>query len=156
MILVAGLAVAGLAGIAAAFYFSMRPGRSRVRTAAGPGPAADSRVSASRSRISPSSSDRADRSADPARSARSDRPVWSDRSDPAAASAGSARAVSGRATTDRTGASVVIYFTGPQPVLEESDPAVQGRRPRHGDRPDDAPGDPTPGRRAAARHLVEA
>ncbi len=27
MILVAGLAVAGLAGIAAAFYFSMRPGR---------------------------------------------------------------------------------------------------------------------------------
>src|SRR5271168_1599836 len=128
MILVAGLAVAGLAGIAAAFYFSMRPGRSRVRTAAGPGPVADSRVSASRSRISPSSSDRADRSADPARS---DRPVWPDRSDPAAASAGSARAVSGR-PTDRTGASVVIDFTGPQPVLEESEPPVQGRRARHG------------------------
>jgi hypothetical protein len=31
MILVAGLAIAGLAGIAAAFYFSMRPGGSRVR-----------------------------------------------------------------------------------------------------------------------------
>ena len=45
MILVAGLAVAGLAGIAAAFYFSMRPGGSRDR-AAGPGRAADSRVPA--------------------------------------------------------------------------------------------------------------
>src|SRR5580704_2669545 len=136
MILVAGLAVAGLAGIAAAFYFSMRPGRSRVRTAAGPGPAADSRVPASRSRISRSSSDRPDRSAGPARSARSDRPVWPDGSDTAATSAGSARAaraVSGRAT-DRTGASVVIDFTGPQPVLEESEPPVQGRRARHGDR----------------------
>ena len=33
MILVAGLAVAGLAGIAAAFYLSMRPGGSRDRTA---------------------------------------------------------------------------------------------------------------------------
>src|SRR5579863_9126412 len=39
MILVAGLAIAGLAGIAAAFYFSVRPGNghsSRGRTA-GPG-----------------------------------------------------------------------------------------------------------------------
>jgi hypothetical protein len=63
--------------------------------------------------------------------------------------------VSGRGT-DRTGASVVIDFTGPQPVLEESEPPVQGRRARHGDRSDDAPGEPTPGRRAAARHLVEA
>ena len=159
MILVAGLAVAGLAGIAAAFYFSMRPGRSRVRTAAAPGPAAGSRVSASRSRISPSSSDRPDRSAGPARSARSDRSVWPDRSDVAPASAGSARSESGRAT-DRTGASVVIDFTGPQPVLEESEPPVpvpvSGRRARHGDRPDDAPGEPTLSRRAAARHLAEA
>jgi hypothetical protein len=37
MILVAGLAIAGLAGIAAAFYFSMHPGTSQVQTAAGPG-----------------------------------------------------------------------------------------------------------------------
>ena len=36
MILVAGLAIAGLAGIVAAFYFSLRPGSSRVRTTAGP------------------------------------------------------------------------------------------------------------------------
>ena len=66
--------------------------------------------------------------------------------------------MSGQAT-DRTGASVVIDFTGPQPVLDESEPPAQGRRARHGghgDRPDDAPGEPTPRRRAAARHLVEA
>jgi hypothetical protein len=43
MILVAGLAIAGLAGIAAAFYFSMRPGGSRVR------PTVASRAGASRS-----------------------------------------------------------------------------------------------------------
>ena len=35
MILVAGLAIAGLAGIAAAFYFSMRPDGSRARTVPG-------------------------------------------------------------------------------------------------------------------------
>jgi hypothetical protein len=51
---------------------------------------------------------------------------------------------------------MVIDFTGPQPVLDEPEPAVPGRRARHGDRLDDAPGEPTPGRRAAARHLAEA
>src|SRR5580692_2093388 len=107
MILVAGLAVAGLAGIAAAFYFSMRPGGTRVR-AAGPGRAADSRVPASRSRTTPPSSGRSDRSASPERRAR-----------------------------ERTGASTVIDFTGPQPVLDDSEPVVTGRRARHGDRLDD-------------------
>ena len=163
MILVAGLAVAGLAGIAAAFYFSMRPGGSRVR-AAGPGRAADSRVPASRSRTSPSYSGRSDRSASPERSARADRPARSDRPARAAASAGpvgSAGSGSGRAA-ERTGASTVIDFTGPQPVLDDSEPAVTGRRARHGDRLDDTPDTsvtpvmPVPGRRAAARHLAEA
>jgi len=60
MILVAGLAIAGLAGIVAAFYFSVRPGGSRVQTAAGPGRAGagrggGSRPSSSRAAGSPSS-----------------------------------------------------------------------------------------------------
>ena len=138
MILVAGLAVAGLAGIAAAFYFSMRPGGSRVR-AAEPGRAADGRVPASRSRTSPPSSGRSDRSASPERSARADRPARSDRPARAVASAGpagSAGSGGGRAA-ERTGASTVIDFTGPQPVLDDSEPAVTGRRARHGDRLDD-------------------
>jgi hypothetical protein len=57
----------------------------------------------------------------------------------------------------------VIDFTGPQPVLDDSEPPVTGRRARHGDRLDDdtpvtpvAPVAPMPGRRAAARHLAEA
>src|SRR5580693_8195662 len=163
MILVAGLAVAGLAGIAAAFYFSMRPGGSRVR-AAGPDPAADRRVPASRSRTSPPSSGRSDRSATPERSARADRPARSDRPARTGASAGpvgSAGSGSGRGA-ERTGASTVIDFTGPQPVLHDSEPAVTGRRARHGDRLDDTPDTsvtsvtPVPGRRAAARHLAEA
>jgi hypothetical protein len=127
MILVAGLAVAGLAGIAAAFYFSMRPGRSRVR-AAGPGRAADSRVPAGRSKTSPL---------------------------PSGQSAGSR---GGRAT-EHTGASTVIDFTGPQPVLDDAEPPVTGRRARHGDRLDDMPGTPVapvPRRRAAARNLADA
>ena len=169
MILVAGLAVAGLAGIAAAFYFSMRPGGSRVR-AAGPDPAADRRVPASRSRTSPPSSGRSDRSASPdrsatpERSARADRPARSDRPARAGASAGpvgSTGSEGGRGA-ERTGASTVIDFTGPQPVLHDSEPAVTGRRARHGDRLDDTPDTsvtsvtPVPGRRAAARHLAEA
>jgi hypothetical protein len=53
----------------------------------------------------------------------------------------------------------VIDFTGPQPVLHDSEPAVTGRRARHGDRLDDTPDTsvmPVPGRRAEARHLAEA
>jgi hypothetical protein len=141
MILVAGLAVAGLAGIAAAFYFSMRPGDSRVR-ASGPDRAADSRPPASRSRTSQAPSGRSDRSGSPARSARSAR------------SAGGARSGNGR-TADRTGSSTVIDLTGPQRVLEDSEPLVPGRRARHGDRRDDAPDEPRPARRAAARRSRE-
>src|ERR1700722_9563679 len=156
MILVAGLAVAGLAGIAAAFYFSMRPGGSRVR-AAGPDRAGES---LSTSRTSLSSSGRPDWSASPGRSARAERPTRSDRPARAAASA-SAGAGSGRGA-DRTGASTVIDFTGPQPVLDDSEPVVTGRRARRGDRADDTQVTPvtpaTPGsdRRVAARHLAEA
>ncbi|HWN60040.1 MAG TPA: hypothetical protein VNO25_05170, partial [Streptosporangiaceae bacterium] len=56
----------------------------------------------------------------------------------------------------------MIDFTGPQPVLDDSEPPVTGRRARHGDRLDDTPDTsvtsvmPVPGRRAAARHLAEA
>ncbi|HJY68063.1 MAG TPA: hypothetical protein VJ254_15155, partial [Streptosporangiaceae bacterium] len=56
----------------------------------------------------------------------------------------------------------MIDFTGPQPVLDDSEPGVTGRRARHGDRLDDTPDTPdtsvmpVPGRRAAARHLAEA
>jgi len=64
MILVAGLAIAGLAGIAAAFYFSVRPGNSRVQTAAGPG-----RTGTGRDRSSRPSSSGAARSRGSARSA---------------------------------------------------------------------------------------
>ena len=59
MILVAGLAIAGLAGIAAAFYFSMRPRTSRVRAA------------------SPARSPRADRPTRPDWPARADAPAGS-------------------------------------------------------------------------------
>ena len=50
----------------------------------------------------------------------------------------------------------MIDFTGPQPILDDSGPAVTGRRARHSDRLDDAPVTPVPPRRAAARHLAEA
>jgi len=56
----------------------------------------------------------------------------------------------------------VIDFTGPQPVLDDSEPAVTGRRARHGDRVDDTSDTsvtsvmPVLGRRAAAWHLAEA
>jgi hypothetical protein len=141
MILVVGLAVAGLAGIAAAFYFSMRPGDSKDRTS-GPGRSAGSRPPASRNRTSQAPSGRSGRSAGPAGSARSAR------------SAGRARSGPGRAA-DRPGSSTVIDFTGPQPVLEDSEPLVTGRRARHGDRREDAPDEPGPARKAAARRSRE-
>jgi hypothetical protein len=145
MILVAGLAVVGLAGIAAAFYFSMRPGGSRARAVPGsrdrgPRRAVDDRLPASRSRTTRPSSSRSDRSASPARSA------------------GGARSGSGRAL-DRTGSagsSTVIDFTGPQPVLEDPEPLVTGRRARHGDRGNDGPDEPGLTPRVAARHSQEA
>ena len=141
MILVAGLAVAGLAGIAAAFYLSMRPSGSRSRTAPEPrrGRAGDSRPAAGRSRTAAPPA-RSERSAGPARTARSARP------------AGSARAADRPA---REGASTVIDFTGPQRVLEDPEPAPTGRRARHGDRAADTPAEPKPGHRAAARRMQE-
>ena len=141
MILVVGLAVAGLAGIAAAFYFSMRPGDSKDRTS-GSSRSAGSRPPASRNRTSQAPSGRSGRSAGPAGSARSAR------------SAGGARSGPGRAA-DRPGSSTVIDLTGPQPVLEDSEPLVTGRRARHGDRREDAPDEPGTTRRAAARRSRE-
>jgi len=49
----------------------------------------------------------------------------------------------------------VIDFTGPQPVLEDPEPLVTGRRARHGDRRDDTPDEPGPARRTAARRSRE-
>jgi hypothetical protein len=104
MILVAGLAIAGLAGIAAAFYFSMRPGGSRVHSSE-TGRAEVSRTGAGRTRTSPQASGRS----------------VSSRSGPSRS--GGSR--SGRAPVDRTGPqTTVIDFTGPQRVLEDPEPAV--------------------------------
>jgi hypothetical protein len=145
MILVAGLAVAGLAGIAAAFYFSMHPGGSRVRAVPGSksGRAEDSRLPASRGRTSQPPADRSDRSA---RSAGDASPARSARS------AGGGRSGSGRAV-DRTGSSTVIDLTGPQRILDDAEPVVTGRRARHGDHLDDTSDSPEPGRRAAVRRV---
>lgn len=68
MILVAGLVIAALA-IAAAFYYSVRPGRSRVRAGARPDQAGAARFAGSRGRNSPPSSSRAVRPPSSARSA---------------------------------------------------------------------------------------
>jgi hypothetical protein len=139
MILVAGLAVAGLAGIAAAFYFSMRPGDSRARArASGPDRGAARRPPASRSGTTQASSDRPNSSARPARPARPAR------------SAGDAGPGNGH-TADRTGASTVIDFTGPQRALEDSEPVAPSHRARHGDRRDDAPDASVPSHRATTR-----
>jgi hypothetical protein len=160
MILVAGLVVAGLAGIAAAFYFSMHPGGSRVR-AARTGRAGDSRLPASKGRSSQPPPGRSDRSASPARPARSAadaspaRPARSagDTSPiQPARSAGHARSGSGRAV-DRTGSSTVIDFTGPQRILDDAEPVVTGRRARHSDHRHDTSGEPGSGRRATARRV---
>jgi len=156
MILVAGLAVAGLAGIAAAFYFSMHPGGSRVR--ARPGRAGDSRPPASSGRTSQPSAGRSERSArstgdaNPARSARSGGGASPARS---ARSAGDGRSGSERAV-DRTGSSTVIDFTGPQRILDDAEPVVTDRRARHSDQLQESSDEPGPGRRAAARRAREA
>ncbi|HYB18029.1 MAG TPA: hypothetical protein VEF71_21545 [Streptosporangiaceae bacterium] len=67
MILVAGLAIAGLAGIAA-FYYSMRPGRSRLRAGARPGRSGAAWFAGVRDRTPRPSSPRAARSSSSARS----------------------------------------------------------------------------------------
>ena len=159
MILVAGLALVGLVGIAAAFYFSMRPasprdealpgsareeavpgrsGASRGPDGSGaprgprPGRAAASRPPASRSRTSPPSSDGPSRPASPARSARP------------------GRSAGGAPVSDGTGPSTVIDFTDPRMALEDSGPLVTGHRARHGGRQDDA-SDVAATQRTAAR-----
>jgi hypothetical protein len=166
MILVAGLAVAGLAGIAAAFYFSMHPGGSRARAAGlgragdsrGPadrGRAGDSRGPGDRGRTSQPPASRSDRADGPARSARSEEDTRPARSARSAGPASDGRSGSRRAV-DRTGSSTVIDFTGPQPVLDDPEPVVTGRRARRGDHLDDTPDEPGPGRRTAARRGREA
>jgi hypothetical protein len=47
-------------------------------------------------------------------------------------------------------------MTGPQRVLEDPEPVATGRRARHGDRPEEMPAEPKPGRRVAARHVQDA
>jgi len=132
MILVAGLAVAGLAGIAAAFYFSMRPGDSRARASqpaqpSRPGRSADSRHAGSRSRTAQAPSGKSNPAASPAQSGRPAR------------SPGGARSGNGR-TADRAGSSTVIDFTGPQQVLEDSEPPAARRSRTELDDSDDMVG----------------
>jgi hypothetical protein len=142
MILVAGLALAGLAGIAAAFYFSMRPGGARARTAR-TGRAELDQDGAGRRGTSSSPSRRPDRSAGPARAAGSSR-------SPGLVGSGNGQAV------NRTRPSTVIDFTGPQQALTDAEPPATGRRARRGDRSEVAADEPGPGRRAAARRSEEA
>ena len=142
MILVAGLALAGLAGIAAAFYFSMRPGGSRARTGRTSRTGMDQAGAGRRGTSSPSS-DRPDRSAGPAR------PAGSSRS-PGLVAPGNGQAV------NRTGPSTVIDFTGPQQVLDDPEPPATGRRGRRASRLEVAADEQDPGHRAAARRSEEA
>src|ERR1051326_7294506 len=118
MILVAGLAVAGLAGIAAAFYFSMRPGGSGLRGARSSG------------RRGPANRARA---ADRVRVRPADRAPAADRDRADRVPAGGSRTSPRPVRSDRTASSTVIDFTGPQPVLQEPEPLVPGRRARHED-----------------------
>ncbi len=108
MILIAGLAVAGLAGIAAAFYFSVRSGSSRARFA-GPRRAGTDRLGASRNRTSLSG---------PARSARTTNPSRS--------------AETVRRAPDRTAAEPPTGFDAPAGPPEQPGRLVAGRRREHG------------------------
>ena len=155
MILVAVLAVAGIAGIAAAFFFSMRPGRSRAGATPGrrgstgprgsgvprgsrPDPAAGDRPPGRPSGTAPTSSGRPAQPGSPARSTRLAQPAG------------------GMPDIELTGPSTVLDFTGPQSLLEDTGPAVSGHRARHGDPWDDAPQEAVPDGRIAARHSPEA
>ncbi len=155
MILVAVLAVAGIAGIAAAFFFSMRPGRSRAGATPGrrgstgprgssvprgsrPDPAAGNRRPGRPSGTAPTSSGRPAQPGSPARSTRLAQPAG------------------GMPDIELTGPSTVLDFTGPQSLLEDTGPVVSGHRARHGDPWDDAPQEAVPDGRIAARHSPEA
>ena len=156
MILVAGLAVAGLVGIAAAFYFSIRSGNRsdrRVRSAGAGRAGADRRPGG-----------RSSGTARPARAARAEN--------------GRQAANGGRSVKASRGAKVSSRnyraegSTGPHPVLDFGDPVLDGGRrggpgaparsrpadPQATDsrlaaaRPGDSrPGDSRPGSRSAAR-----
>jgi hypothetical protein len=111
MILVAGLVIAALAS-AAAFYYSMRPGRSRVRAGARPDRARAARFAESPGRNSPLSSSRAVRSPSSARSA----------------GAASSR------TAGRTGPEPTPGSAGARPMTgpgEDPAPLVAGSRTHH-------------------------
>ncbi len=139
MILVAGLAIAGLAGIAAAFYFSVRPGNSsnqlssRVR-AAGPGRTGADRSPArsSRSAISP------DRSGQTARRSRPD--TGADFSGPPRRREDSGHLAAGhRAHHDGSPGPKHDGSPGPRAdraVLAGQRAASGGSRATHADRPD--------------------
>ena len=109
MILVAGLAIAGLAGIAAAFYFSIRSGRGgdkRLRSGRAGGAGAGRRAGSGSHGT-----------------ARSDR---ADNARRAANGSGSANA--GRAANSATRNYRAEDSTGPNPVLDFRDPALVGGR----------------------------
>jgi hypothetical protein len=109
MILVVGLAVAGLAGIAAAFYFSIRSGHggSKRLRSAGSGHAGGDRRPGSRSHSTA-------------------RPDRTDNGRRAANGSGSANA--GRGANTPTRNFRAEDSTGPNPVLDFGDPALVGGR----------------------------
>ena len=107
MILVAGLAIAGVVGIAAAFYFSIRSGGGKRLRPAGAGRAGANRRPGSRS----GNIARPDRTDNARRAANGRRP------------ADTSRAVNAPSRNYRAEAS-----TGPNPVLDFGDPALVGGR----------------------------
>ena len=155
MILVAVLAVAGIAGIAAAFFFSMRPGRSRAGATPGrrgpTGPRGSSVPRGSRPDPAAGNRRRAGR-AEPRRRHLAVRLSPAARPDPP----GSRQPAGGMPDIELTGPSTVLDFTGPQSLLEDTGPVVSGHRARHGDPWDDAPQEAVPDGRIAARHSPEA
>jgi hypothetical protein len=126
MILVAGLAVAGLAGIAAAFYFSIRSGSSRARFT-GPRRAGAGRLDASRT--SPSGRVRPARTMNPSRSAEPSRqaPDWTAGFDaPAGPPHEPGRLVAGRRTRPAAPTSLVAAADVPAEEFEApADPAAE-------------------------------
>jgi hypothetical protein len=147
MILVAGLAIAGLAGIAAAFYFSVRPGTGSSRgRAAGSGRTGTDRTPASRSRtFTP-----------PSRLSRSGPTAGRSRSDPDADFEGPSgrHGHSGHLTAGHRG-----HRDGsPGPGTDHTVPvgarsAAAGSRPRPAERPD-READATPDAATRARRRV--
>ena len=118
MFLVVGLAIAGVVGIAAAFYFSIRSGGDKRRRPAGAGRAGADRRPGSRNR----GTARPDRTDNARRAANGSRP------------ANTGRGADGPSPNYRAEAS-----TGPNPVLDFGDPVLVGGR-RGG--PDASAGDP--------------